>query len=145
MKSTQMMKNHNATGLDDILCEQIKHLGTKTMAWLREIMNNILVYKKFLKLWRKSKVIAILKLDKKPSLPKRYIPISLMCHKLFERMILNRMNPITEHSHFPYTSYYSSMPHNTNRKHNIHIIRYTNTQHISTPQSSRHCTITSHM
>ena len=34
----------------------------------------------------------------------------------------------------PYTSTYSSTPHNTNRKHNIHHIPYTNTQHISTLQ-----------
>ena len=34
----------------------------------------------------------------------------------------------------PFTSTYSSTPHNTNRKHNIHHIPYTNTQHISTLQ-----------
>ena len=39
-----------------------------------------------------------------------------------------------KHSHSPYTSTYSSTPHNTNRKHNIHHIPYTNTQHISTLQ-----------
>ena len=41
---------------------------------------------------------------------------------------------MTKHSHFPYTSTYSSTPHNTNRKHNIYHIRYINTQHTSTPQ-----------
>ena len=39
-----------------------------------------------------------------------------------------------KHTHFPYTNTYSSMPHNTNRKHNIHHIPYTNIQHTSTPQ-----------
>ena len=39
---------------------------------------------------------------------------------------------MTKHAHFPYTSIYSSTPHNTNRKHNIHHIPYTNTQHTST-------------
>ena len=39
---------------------------------------------------------------------------------------------MTKHSHSPYTSTYSSTPHNTNRKHNIHNIPYTNTQHTST-------------
>ena len=34
---------------------------------------------------------------------------------------------MTKHSHSPYTSTYSSTPHNTNRKHNIHHIPYTNT------------------
>ena len=33
---------------------------------------------------------------------------------------------MTKHSHSPYTSTYSSTPHNTNRKHNIHHIPYTN-------------------
>ena len=49
---------------------------------------------------RKSKVIAILKRGKDSSLPKSYIPISLLCHtyKLLERMILNRLNLITEHT-----------------------------------------------
>ena len=35
---------------------------------------------------------------------------------------------MTKHSHSTYTSTYSSTPHNTNRKHNIHHIPYTNTQ-----------------
>ena len=39
---------------------------------------------------------------------------------------------MTKHSCFPYTSTYSSTRHNTNRKHNIHYICYTNTQHTST-------------
>ena len=41
---------------------------------------------------------------------------------------------MTKHSRSPYTSTYSSTPHNTNRKHNIHHIPYTNTQHTSTLQ-----------
>ena len=63
-------------------------------------MNNILVSNKFPKLWRKSKVIAILKPGKDSSLHKSYRPISLLCHtyKLLERMILYRLNPITEHT-----------------------------------------------
>ena len=39
---------------------------------------------------------------------------------------------MTKHSHSPYTITYSSTPHNTSRKHNIHHIPYTNTQHTST-------------
>ena len=33
---------------------------------------------------------------------------------------------MTKHSYFPYTSTYSSMRHNTNRKHNVHHTPYTN-------------------
>ena len=39
---------------------------------------------------------------------------------------------IMKHSHFPYTSTYRSPPYHANRKHNIHHIHYTNTQHTST-------------
>ena len=41
---------------------------------------------------------------------------------------------MTKHSHSPYTSTYSSTPHNTNRKHNIHHIPYTNTTYFNTPR-----------
>ena len=41
---------------------------------------------------------------------------------------------MTKHSHFPYTSTYRSTPHNTNRKHSIHHIPYTNTIHPSAIQ-----------
>ena len=44
---------------------------------------------------------------------------------------------MTEHSHLPYTSAYSSTRHNTNRKHNIHDITYTNILHTSTFQGSK--------
>ena len=81
-----------------MLCEQIKHFGEATLRWLLQMMNSILKKQKFPKLWRKSKVIAILKPGKDSRLPKSYRPISLLCHtyKLFERMILNRLNPLIE-------------------------------------------------
>ena len=62
------------------------------------MMNNVMESNKVPKLWRKSRVIAILKPGKDSSLPKNYRPISLLCHtyKLFERMLLNRLNLITE-------------------------------------------------
>ena len=43
-----------------------------------------------------------------------------------------------KHSHFPCTSTYSSTPHNTNRKHNIHHIPNPNTQHTSTHSKAKH-------
>ena len=43
---------------------------------------------------------------------------------------------MTKHSHSPYTSTYSSKPHNTNRKNNIHHIHYRKTQHISTQKNT---------
>ena len=50
------------------------------------------------KIWRQSKIIAILKPGKDSAIPKNYRPISLLCHtyKLYERMILNRIAPVVE-------------------------------------------------
>ena len=82
-----------------MLCEQIKNnLGTATLRWLLQLMNIILKFYKFPNLWRKSKVIAILKPGEDVAIHKSYIPISLLCHtyQLFEHMILNRLSPLTE-------------------------------------------------
>ena len=45
-----------------------------------------------------------------------------------------------KHSHSPYTNTYNSTPHNTNRKHNILHIPYTNTQPTLTLQGPRFLT-----
>ena len=97
---TLSQRTTKAAGLDDMLCEQIKHFGEATLRWLLQMMTSILKKQKFPKLWRKSKVIAILKPGKDSTLPKSYRPISLLCHtyKLFERMILNRLKP-TDRNH----------------------------------------------
>ena len=52
------------------------------------------------KLWRKSRVVALLKPCKDPASPKSYRPISLLCHTytLFEKLIFNRVAPfVNEH------------------------------------------------
>ena len=48
--------------------------------------------------WGQSKIVAILKPGKDSSIPKNYLPISLLCHayKLYEIMILNRIAPTIE-------------------------------------------------
>ena len=93
LHGVKALKINKAAGLDDMLCEQIKHFGEATLRWLLQMMNSILKTQKFPKLWRKSKVIAILKPGKDSTFPKSCRPISLLCHtyKLFERMILNRL------------------------------------------------------
>ena len=77
----------------------LRSFKLQTRVCPKEMMNNILVSKKFPMLWCKTKVIAMLKPVRDSSLPKSYRPITLLCHtyKLFERMIMNRINPITEH------------------------------------------------
>ena len=67
------LKNNKTANRDDILMEQLKHLGPKTY--------NV-----------------ILKPGKDSSIPKNYRPISLLCHtyKFYERMILNSIAPAIE-------------------------------------------------
>ena len=92
------LKNNKAAGRDDILVEQLKHLGPKAHKWLLTMLNICFIENKIPTIWRQSKIIAILKPGKDSSIPKNYRPISLLCHtyKLYERMILNRIAPAIE-------------------------------------------------
>ena len=87
------LKNNKAAGRDDILVEQLKHLGPKAHKWLLTMLNICFMENKIQTVWRHSKIIAILKPGKDSSIPKNYRPISLLCHtyKLYEIMILNRI------------------------------------------------------
>jgi len=90
------LNNGKAAGLDDMFLEQIKHFGRTTKIWLLNLFNSIRVSLKIPKIWRKAKVIALLKPGKKPDMPSNYLPVSLLCHtynKLYERIFLNRLNP----------------------------------------------------
>ena len=96
------MKNNKAAGLDDILCEQIKHLGSAALQWLLYMFNECM-HTNSIKIWRKSRVVAYLKPCKDPASPKSYRPISLLCHtyKPFERLILNRVAPFVDEHPIP--------------------------------------------
>ena len=91
-KGIAVVKNNKAAGIDDILVEQLKHLGPKAHKWLHTMLNTCFIENKIPKIWRQSKIIAILKPGKD------YRPISLLCHtyKLYERLILNRVSPLLE-------------------------------------------------
>ena len=92
------LKNNKAACRDDILVEQLKHLGPKAHKWLLTMLNICFMENKIPTIWRQSKIIAILKPGKDSSIPKNYRPISLLCHtyKLYERMILDRIAPAIE-------------------------------------------------
>ena len=96
-KGVAALKNNKAAGRDDILVEQLKHLGPKAHKWLLTMLNICFMENK-IPIWRQSKIITILKPGKDSSIPKNYRPISLLCHtyKLYERMILNRIAPAIE-------------------------------------------------
>ena len=55
------LKNNNAAGRDDVLVEQLKHLGQKANKWLHTMLNVCFTGNKIPKIWRQSKSIAILK------------------------------------------------------------------------------------
>ena len=94
------MKNNKAAGIDDVLVEQLNNLGPKTHKWLLVILNNCFTQNRLPTIWRKSKIIAILKPGKDSGTPKNYRSISLLCnmYKPYERLIQNRKaHTIVEH------------------------------------------------
>ena len=66
------------------------------------MLNTCFIENKIPKIWRQSKIIAILKPGKDSAILKNYRPISLLCHtyKLYERLILNRVSPLLEQAGF---------------------------------------------
>ena len=55
------LKNNKAAGIDDVLVEQLKDLGPKTHKWLLAMLNNCFTQNKIPTIWRKWKIIPILK------------------------------------------------------------------------------------
>lgn len=94
----ETMKLRKAAGLDNIFVEQIRNFGPKAKRWILALYNEIRNRKNIPKMWRKTKIIALLKPGKDTDDPKNYRPIPLLCHtyKLFERMLLNRLVPFVD-------------------------------------------------
>ena len=63
------LKNNNAAGIDDVLVEQLNNLGPNTHKWLLAMLNNCLTQNKIPTIWKKSKIIAILKPRKYSATP----------------------------------------------------------------------------
>jgi hypothetical protein len=83
-----------------ILPEFFKNLGPRSINWIAKLINKIKNINVLPRLWRETKVIAILKLNKEAMDPKNYHPISLLStmYKLFERLLLNHLQPLLEES-----------------------------------------------
>ena len=101
--SINTLKNGKAIGLDNIFTEEIKHFGPLMRKWILQLMNRCMLTKTIPKIWRKTRIIALLKPGKDPAHAKSFRPISLLCHlyKLFERLILNRLAPVAEAAIIP--------------------------------------------
>ena len=97
-KDIAALKYNKATGIDDVLVDQLMNLGPRAHKWLQIMLSKCLTENKIPTFWRQSKIIAILKPGKDSAIPKSYRPISILCHtyKLYERMILNRVTPLFE-------------------------------------------------
>ena len=89
------LKNNKAAGIDDVLVDQLNHLGPKAHMWLHSMLNMCFTENKIPEVWRQSRIIVILKPGKDASIPKNYRPTSLLCHtyKLYEWLVLNRIIP----------------------------------------------------
>ena len=81
----------------------IKCFGPTTRLWLLDMLNDCLKQQQIPNVWRKAKVVALLKPGKDPESPKSYRPIALLCslYKLLERMILTRLQCKIEHRLIP--------------------------------------------
>ena len=72
-KGVSASKNNKAAGRDEILVEQLKHLGPKAHKWLLIMLNICFMEIKIPTVWKQSKIIAILKPKNSKELP-TYIP-----------------------------------------------------------------------
>ena len=91
-------KPGKASGLDGITTEMIQQFGPLARSWVLNLFNNCVESCTIPKLWRRARVIALLKPGKDPNNSKSYRPISLLCilFKVYERMILGRITPVIE-------------------------------------------------
>lgn len=94
------VKNGKAAGADGILPEFLKNIVPHCIKWIEKLATEIGNSGNIPKLWLESKVIALLKPHKDASNPNDYRSISLLStmYKLFERLLLARLQLIVEKS-----------------------------------------------
>ena len=100
----KQMKNNNSTGPDDINIRHLKHLGPRAIDILTKLFNMSLNSNIIPQIWKKAKIIPILKPNKDPHKGQSYRPISLLSPiaKLLEKIILPYITdnlPNVQHQH----------------------------------------------
>ena len=87
------LKSKKAPGLDNINNVTMKHLPNNIVKFFTDIINVIISTQTFPQIWKKAKIILILKPGKPRSDPDSYRPISLLSTlgKITERIILTRL------------------------------------------------------
>jgi hypothetical protein len=98
--SINSLKHEKTYGIDGIFPEFIKNFGPRVISWLTRFFNEILSTGYLPPIFKKSKIIAVLKSGKLPNDAASYRPIALLCtcYKQLERLIYNRiMSIINQH------------------------------------------------
>ncbi|VVC37621.1 Reverse transcriptase domain [Cinara cedri] len=87
-----------APGFDEISPYILKELSKKAIVHITHIYNAILRTEFVPEQWKRAEVIMLLKPEKPPEQASSYRPISLLpcMSKLFEKLLLKRLNPIIE-------------------------------------------------
>ena len=60
-KGIAPLKYNKTADIDDVLVEQLNNLGPRAHKWLQTMLSKCLIENKIPKLWRQSKIIAILR------------------------------------------------------------------------------------
>ena len=96
------VKARKAPGFDNMFGEFIKHFDVKTKQWILRFFNEIMETGRIPKIFKKSKIITVIKPGKDGSDVSHLQPLSLLSrmYTLFERLILNRIGPIID-QHLP--------------------------------------------
>lgn len=102
-KVLNKLKPRKAPGYDGITNYLLKHISQKCLVLLTKIYNGCLSLGYFPNSWKTAKMIAIKKPGKDESFPSSYRPISLLpsMGKIFESLILNRLQAATDHLLIP--------------------------------------------
>jgi hypothetical protein len=92
------LKPGKAAGSDGIYPEFIKNFCAQTKEWSISFMNDIVSTSKIPNLFKRAKVISIIKPEKDGTVRAYYRKISLLSvvYKLLERLILQRIQPLIE-------------------------------------------------
>ena len=92
------LKTKSAPGLDGISNTALKHLPKKEKVQLLSIFNSALQHGHFPSIWKRARVVFIVKPGKDPLFADNYRPISLLSTlgKLYEKLILLRMKTFIE-------------------------------------------------
>ena len=93
------LKTRSAPGHDNISTTVLRHLSNKALKHFTDLFNHLLLKGHFPAIWKRGKVIPILKPRKPSSDPASYRPISLRSTlgKLFERIVADRLKSFTDH------------------------------------------------